>query len=440
MSRPIRLAAFFLLALLLLPAAHLSGQSCGPWRWINPLPQGNTLSGVAFGGGRYVAVGRAGTILVSDDGVAWSMRASNLPHDLADVAWNGNEFLVAGASGTILVSSDRGESWAFRINGAAENLVRAAWNGSRWVVAGDAGSLLTSTDANAWQPAAAFEGTSWYDLAWNGQEFLAVGREGASASSRRRSPVDCGPVGHARPPFRGGVGLGAVARRRNGLPLQPDHLRKCERSLLERTEDPADLGAPPAVLDGLSVDRCGRVRGSRRERGRARLAGARVRHRARPARSRGRRFRVRGRRPAWNDSPELRQRALGAADAGAALGRVGRREERLDIRRGGIPRGSSPRGRRGRRAVDPPRLRDRALAPRSRLERPVVRRRGRSRDHPHERGRRVVGGAELGIDGDADVDPLGRLAIRRRGQRLGADDELRRDGLELPQDRAEQAA
>ena len=199
MSRLFRLAAFSFLLLLLLPAAHVFGQSCGPWRWINPLPQGNTLQGVAAGGGHYVAVGRAGTIVVSTDGAAWSTRPSNLTHDLSDVVWNGSQFLAAGGAGTVLVSTDGGETWAFRLTGATENLVRAAWNGSRWVIAGDAGSILTSTDGIAWQTAAAFDGASWYDLAWNGNEFLAVGREGASASSPdgvRWKRVDAGTRDH----------------------------------------------------------------------------------------------------------------------------------------------------------------------------------------------------------------------------------------------------
>src|SRR5215831_3167031 len=71
-------------------AAPLSGQSCGEWSWINPLPQGNALSAVAYGAGRFVAVGRAGTILVRPDGGAWEVRTSALTaEDLADVLWNG---------------------------------------------------------------------------------------------------------------------------------------------------------------------------------------------------------------------------------------------------------------------------------------------------------------------------------------------------------------
>src|SRR5512136_2088465 len=39
------------------------------WHWRNPLPQGNTLQGVTYGNGTFVAVGENGTILTSPDGV-----------------------------------------------------------------------------------------------------------------------------------------------------------------------------------------------------------------------------------------------------------------------------------------------------------------------------------------------------------------------------------
>jgi hypothetical protein len=76
MPKPIlRLALGSLL--LVLASCFLSAQTCGPWQWVNPLPQGNTLLAVAYGAGHYVAVGRAGSIVASEDGVSWSARESS---------------------------------------------------------------------------------------------------------------------------------------------------------------------------------------------------------------------------------------------------------------------------------------------------------------------------------------------------------------------------
>src|SRR6266702_1110495 len=46
------------------------------WHWLNPLPTGNTLSSVIYGGGKFVAVGDTGTIVASVDGVSWTIQNS----------------------------------------------------------------------------------------------------------------------------------------------------------------------------------------------------------------------------------------------------------------------------------------------------------------------------------------------------------------------------
>jgi hypothetical protein len=41
------------------------------WHWRNPLPQGNTISSIIFTGDKFVAVGNAGVVLTSQDGLNW---------------------------------------------------------------------------------------------------------------------------------------------------------------------------------------------------------------------------------------------------------------------------------------------------------------------------------------------------------------------------------
>lgn len=55
------LAFVFLSTLALQPGIAQTAK----WTWQNPLPQGNTLHGVTYGNGLYVAVGEWGTILTS---------------------------------------------------------------------------------------------------------------------------------------------------------------------------------------------------------------------------------------------------------------------------------------------------------------------------------------------------------------------------------------
>ena len=58
-------AKTLLTAVLCLTGAVASAQVCSEWLWSNPTPQGNRLNGAAWGGGVFVAVGSAGTVLTS---------------------------------------------------------------------------------------------------------------------------------------------------------------------------------------------------------------------------------------------------------------------------------------------------------------------------------------------------------------------------------------
>src|ERR1700724_2503491 len=89
-------------AALLSVSVSVRGATCTDWRWANPLPQGNRLSGVAHGNGLFVAVGGGGVLLVSPDGENWSLGLSGTKRDLFDVAWSGSSFVAVGAGGTIL--------------------------------------------------------------------------------------------------------------------------------------------------------------------------------------------------------------------------------------------------------------------------------------------------------------------------------------------------
>ena len=85
-------------------------------------PTGYSLYGVAYGvakgtTGTYVAVGAAGTLLYSTDGVTWNRTSSPLPTiDLKGVTYGGLDangygvFVAVGNSGTVLTSED-GITW-----------------------------------------------------------------------------------------------------------------------------------------------------------------------------------------------------------------------------------------------------------------------------------------------------------------------------------------
>jgi len=98
---------------------------------------------VAYGNGRFVAVGFKGTILYSGDGRRWVTAKSGTTEWLNDVTFGGGMFVAVGANGTLLTSPD-GKAWLRRSSGTETTLGGVAFGDRRFVIAGRAGLILES--------------------------------------------------------------------------------------------------------------------------------------------------------------------------------------------------------------------------------------------------------------------------------------------------------
>ena len=253
------LTRFSSLALgLLLTGAIASGQICSEWLWSNPLPQGNRLNGVAYGGGAFVAVGSSGVILTSLDGSAWTPRFPDTRADLFDVAWNGKLFVAVGSGGAAFTSPD-GVFWAGQPTGSAATLSRLAWNGTLLTAVGGSGTILTSPDGSAWTARSSGSDQTLRDIAWSGSRFVAVGDLGTILAS---------PDGAswARSPFDTRDMLSSVAWNGSefvvssaGFLTSFGPSRRGRHELDERLPGTRRPDAAPR-LDGVRVSRRGRVR------------------------------------------------------------------------------------------------------------------------------------------------------------------------------------
>ena len=157
----------------------------------------NTLTAATFGAGRYVAVGAGGTIVTSTDGRTWQAVATNTTNDLRAVALGGfltttgtgvtattttnTVFVAVGAAGTLLTSSD-GLIWTLRTPISANNMNGAAFGG-RFIAVGSAGSIFTSTDGITWQAQVSGTNNELRAIARTVNGYTAVGASGTNLTS-----------------------------------------------------------------------------------------------------------------------------------------------------------------------------------------------------------------------------------------------------------------
>ncbi|HSN55485.1 MAG TPA: hypothetical protein VLT32_12480, partial [Candidatus Sulfomarinibacteraceae bacterium] len=113
-------------------------------------PNATGANAVASNGTVIVLVKDEGRILRSDsDGIGWTEVSSPTATDLRSVVWGHGRFVAVGDAGTVLVSVD-GESWVAVGSSVGGDLNRIRVRTDGFVAVGDDGLLLVSTDGNTW--------------------------------------------------------------------------------------------------------------------------------------------------------------------------------------------------------------------------------------------------------------------------------------------------
>lgn len=160
---------------------------------ISPVPVTGTYRDIAWNGSIFCAVGSAGVIVTSPDGITWTPRTSGTVYNLVGVCWAaGLGLFVAcgndsgGFNAEIRTSPD-GITWTQRYTAAnppALNGVATNAAGTTVVAAGTSGFLLSSTNGTSWTSRTSGFGTDIiYQVAWNGTLFVAVGSAGKISTS-----------------------------------------------------------------------------------------------------------------------------------------------------------------------------------------------------------------------------------------------------------------
>lgn len=178
----------------------LAGMCLGQsnWECVNPPPQGRyTLTSVAFGNGKFVAVGVNGIIVSSTDGTTWELKSQGLQYPLyyiGYVTFQNHLFIAVGheksnySSKTILVSPD-GNTWSVHSLSLDDQIKSIAYGNNVFVAVSSYGTVLTSPDGATWSKQ--FKDTTYpqyyNSVTFGNNQFVALCSNNNGQSKIRRS-------------------------------------------------------------------------------------------------------------------------------------------------------------------------------------------------------------------------------------------------------------
>jgi flagellin len=151
---------------------------------------GDQLLDVTYESGRFVAVGRNGDIMFSDDGSNWTRATTNTGEVLNDVAYGDGTYVAIGQRGSIVTSVDNAETWNIQSSGltnASDYFIESIeYHDSKFVaLATNYGTgtdkILTSTDGITWDRIDDYNNIR--QITWGNGQFVAVGGGGTYSST-----------------------------------------------------------------------------------------------------------------------------------------------------------------------------------------------------------------------------------------------------------------
>lgn len=137
----------------------------------------NPVRDIASDGSQLVAVSDGGQILVSPDGIDWSIVRPFSAGQVSDVDWDGQQFYVVGNSGAFYTSPDA-LTWTDRNPGGNEALFGGVSANNGFVGVGASGTIIQSPDGQTWQARDSGTTGQLNSVAFSGSEYVAVGESG----------------------------------------------------------------------------------------------------------------------------------------------------------------------------------------------------------------------------------------------------------------------
>ena len=154
------------------------------WRYRSPLPTWRELTEVKYLNGKFMALGGAGTLIMSTDGVNWDSVCVDALLTLQGITY-GNDLYVAvgygGGSGIVYTSSDA-LNWSRAAETVGHNLYDVTYGNNKFVAVGQGQKVVVSGDGIAWEVKEAPQNSYLSSIIYTGNLYVAVGSGSSSYS------------------------------------------------------------------------------------------------------------------------------------------------------------------------------------------------------------------------------------------------------------------
>jgi hypothetical protein len=181
---------YFLLLVFIIYTIAFSQQV---WTRSNYVPTTSDLSGVTYGNGKFIAVGKYGIILSSSDGITWNRCYTDSLIYLESVTFGANRFVTVGYSFSNdckMLSSADGIAWEENSTWLSRRMLNSViWGDNQFVAVGQytldtfpsrtiCGSISTSPDGITWISQQLEKSLPFIDITWANNKYIIGGTQG----------------------------------------------------------------------------------------------------------------------------------------------------------------------------------------------------------------------------------------------------------------------
>lgn len=141
----------------------------------------NTWNAIAYGNGKYVAVGTSGYVTTSTDGVNWTTPKRAGTEAWSGIAYGNGKYVAVGQKNVAI--STNGIDWTVYSKVSPSYLLSIAYGNGKFVTVGSSSYIGVSTDGQNWTKIADVNAGYLWDVIYANGKFRAVGMEGYYVTS-----------------------------------------------------------------------------------------------------------------------------------------------------------------------------------------------------------------------------------------------------------------